>query len=631
MRPYLARAWPLLALVTACASAETTVDGPGGSSGAPGEGPGAEPTEQRYFLRVDDEPVPLLKLDLNREKALKLFGEEAARQIVLLRMDTTALLQNVVDAIRNACGGAWRADDSAARADLSGSPYPTYDCSSTELGRTFGDDWRATPEFALVRLLGMTPANANVEGTSLQDFFHVMLQNREYWPRLDPANVLGIALGVPRTEPLIGTEALVAALRTQLLGTHPSVGNMGGRLPISLYDALRDLKTLPEKLGQRGTEPWTGPGEHPGVLVPDDGGFTTTSDVLLPSFHMRVVARSNLHMVQGIALGKGAGEMFFSVGDDPLTFHFDDPAWLEVHGIADNPTIDMRLVMHEWPGIVPACTGLTACANNLPPPLGTPWSGGVWTVPPPLLESIVARAAFNAYSQRRFTDCYVTKDGFCLEGLDIGQNGAPPGWMVLRDDWKHVKVPEPQYLWELIDEIAQVALHDPDADREMDIPEGAAPVFALRGVPIGVSGPELVDQMRPNLQSQADTIASVILGRYWKANDPIDFYYRRPAPDAPPYLFFIAEDDLRPSPEYPDQILPYTYDHPGFYASPLLTPQTKVSSRLVPGVEDTAHEKYRLSAGSTTLYAQDRHGRVYAVDFFVPGDEREISARVSPL
>jgi hypothetical protein len=574
----------------------------------------ARPAEasNRFFIALDDEPVPPVVLELDKQKALELFGEEAAREIRVLEMDPAKLLGNVLSAIRNACGQRWTEDR----------PDPRYDCADTALGRTFGADWRTSPEFAMVRLLGMTPANADLTGTGLEEFAKVVEQNPGTL-EFTFGDVLAESLGIAKTSPFISTGSLVDALVRDFLGTHPVVREAGGKLPVSLHDALLDLAPLAQQLGPVG--------DHPGVLVPDDGSFQTRSDALGPAFRMRVVAESNLRRVQGIDLSAGGGDMFLSESNAPLSFDFEDPERLSISGMAEAPTMDMRLSIAERRGFVPACSGAAACKQNGPrSPVG---EGTTWTTAPFELEHIVADAGLVSYAKRVFDACYLRLDNDCLMGVNIGGGNNPPGWMSFSNDLRSVSVPEPRFLWELLGEIAQIALHDPTGDGAPDIAEGGArPVFALRGVPIGFTGEELVAQMRPALQSQADEMADVILGRYWENNDDLDFYWRRASPGGKPYLHFVAPSDLRPDPGDREHRKPYTYDKPGFFASPDLSDASKVSRAVVEGSPDTTHEKYALPAGETVLYAQDDGGRVYELRFFVPeGDAREIAVEVNAL
>jgi hypothetical protein len=585
---------------------EPLAAGPGKSPARPGEGPA------RFFVALDDDPVPPVVLELDKQKALALFGEEAAQKIRVLAMDPARLLENVLSSIRNACGTGWTADR----------PDPGYDCGTTALGRTFGPAWRTSPEFAMVRLLGMTPANTDLSGTELEDFAKVVEQNPGTL-EFSFADVLAESLGIDKTSPVIPTRALVTALGSDFLGTHPVIREAGGKLPVSLHDALLDLAPLANALGPTA--------EHPGVLVPDDPSFQTRSNALGPAFRMRVVAESNLRRVQGIDLSAGGGDMFLNEADSPLSFDFEDPEKLRITGMAETPTMDMRLSVVEHRGFVPACAGSAACKANAPQgPVG---EGTTWTIAPFELERIVAHAGLFTYRERIFGQCYLRLDEACLMGVDIGGGSGPRGWMSFANDLRSVSVPAPRFLWELLGEIAQTALHDPTGDGNPDIAEGEArPVFALRGVPIGFTGPELVAQMRPALQSQAREMAEVILGRYWENNDDLDFYWRRSAPGGKPYLHFVAPSDLRPDPADPGRIKPYTYDRPGFFTSPELSEESKVSRTVIEGSADTAHEKYALPVGETVLYAQDDERRVYALRFFVPEeDAREIAVEVNAL
>ncbi|WP_438016490.1 hypothetical protein WMF18_37630 [Sorangium sp. So ce315] len=593
--------------------------GHGATGGGGGEGGGGGPVIEepnRFRLRIDDADVPSVTLQLDRQKAMQVFGEDGARQITVLNVDTTGLLRNALEQIQNACGTSWREDGE----------NPGHDCTLTPLGQSFGPSWTTSPEFALVRLLTMTPANANVTKTSLAGLKKIFEENPGTFA-FDFAGVLADALAIARTDPFVPIPKLILALQQQLLGTHPAIPNADGvRMPVTLYEALHDLESLDEKLGPAGN--------HPGVLVPDDDTFTTKSDVLLPDFSMRVVAESGLRRVSGIDLSKGGGDMFLREGDAPLRFDFNDPQKLQVQGIAPNPTVDMRISIREHDGIVPSCVEVPACKSNLPAtPVGT---GTVWTLAPFLLEPIVAKAAFLTYGEREFSACYFRLSGTCRVGVDIGQGGEPRGWTIFTDRVSDPPppTPEPQFLWELLTEVGQVAIHDPTGEGMPDIVEGKAqPVFALPSVGIGLTGEEIVTELRQTLQGQSTLIAEIILGRYWVNNDALDFFYSRGEPGGAPTLYFVAEGDLRPSDQGADAPRAYTYERPGFFTSPDLDEGSKVSKKELDGLADTAHEKYRLPTGETTLYMQDDEAAVYEVRFHVPdtSDPVEITADVKRL
>jgi len=544
----------------------------------------------RYLLFADVSSDLPVVLDLDKQKALALFGPEWSRQTRLLDVDSTALLENVVVTIRDACGTGWKNDAND----------PGYDCSKTALGRSFGSNWRTSPEFAFVRLLGTTPANADLDGTSLADFAKLVNKNPATF-RFDFAEVLATALGIRRNETIVPTWAIVRSLQRNLIGTHEAAMNESGRLPVSLHDALLDLAPLADKFGPVGRPPYIGNAEHPGILLPDDATFRTKSNVLHPNFRMRVVARSNLRRVHGIAFSSGAGDMFVPVGNAPLSFDFTDPETFTVQGVENKPTIDMRIAIAEAPAASP-------CASN---PLCRPF----------FIGNIVREATLLAYGQRVYHRCYVAFGGGCLVGIDIGKQGTMPGFAVFANDIETVKVPAPQFLWDLFTEVAMVQVHDPTGDAVADIPPGQArPLFAMRDIPIGIRAAELVEQMRPVLQAQQDAIADIIAGNHWHGNDDLDAFVMHGLPTEKPYLFFAGPSDRRPDPSKVGHPKPYRYERPGFFSRPDLAEASRVSRTAIPGVDDTEHEKVLLATGTHVLYAQNGDGDVYELTIFVPDD-----------
>ncbi|KYG07491.1 hypothetical protein BE21_29190 [Sorangium cellulosum] len=550
------------------------------------------------------------------------MGEDSAAELTLLDLDTEGLLLSALEQIQHACGDLWQRDD----AD------PGHDCALTPLGQGFGAEWRTSPEFALVRLLTMTPANADMTGTSLEDL-QQFYENNPGTFSYDFADILAEALGISRTAPLLPIPKLVQALQQQLLGTHPAVPDADGRkMPVTLYEALHDLEPLSEKLGPSGG--------HPGVLVRDDGTFTTRSELLLPDFEMRIFAESGLRRVMKIDLSKGSkggGHMFVREGDALLRFELDDPEGFQITGVAEHPTVDLRIALRELPTTVPSCTETPACQDNSPDmPVG---DGTIWRVSPFLLEPIVTRAAYLTYSEREFTGCYFQASGSCRLGMNIGQGGDPPGWTVFNADLSFPpdpppQVPSHQFLWELLTEIAQVVVHDPTGDGAREMAEGEVqPVYALQGVDLGITADDVTAGFRRALESRAGEIAESVVGRYWEENASLDLFYGRGAPGGAPYLYFVTKDDLRPSDQNPAVPRDYTYTKPGFFTSPDLDAASKVSKKEIDGVGDKTHEKLRLLPGETMLYMQDDEAAVYQVRFHVPDEEDpvEIIAEVRRL
>lgn len=575
----------------------TSDEGP--TTGEPGEfGP-----EEEFVLRIDDDPVAPVVMTMNRDELAALFGD-AARDILLVEFETTSLIEHSLDAVKTACGTAWQDD----------TPAPQYDCDATELGETFapgpGGTWESSPELALIRILTMTPANARVGGTTLanmQGLADAVMLGGGF------GEILADILGISRTQEFIPTAALTAVLQRGLLATHPAIGGDGTRLRIYLDDALADLTTLTAKLGPTGA--------HPGVLDPDS---PTRSEVLTAEFALTIEADSNLRMFEGVDLSAGKGYLSTIVDgtgpsfDDPLEFDFEDPTKLSIVGVAPDPRVDLRLAFREHDEFVASCTGET-CKLNLPENADIVqyyWPDtSVWRLDPWLIEALVASAARETYADRVVDLCYVTCD---IARVLLGPE--PPGWLRITTILDLGNPPPEQYVWELLDEVAQVALHDPPGG---EIAEGEADVaFTLRDVEIGVTGPQLAELVRPHLRDQASKLAALVLGDFWKHNDAVDFYARRGA-DGVVYAFHVGAGDLGPGAED-------AYAGPGFYTCPERRPDCKASRTAIAGSGDEAHEKLRLEPGETVVYVADDAGDLFRARFDVPaGEVGAISVRVA--
>jgi hypothetical protein len=696
-----------VALLTGCNGAPATTDdadgsGTGTSTGETGDeetvgtpttgddpGPPVE-HQQRYFLHVDDTPPPPLPaIELNKEKTLEVFGETAAREIHLIDVDSGPLIKEVLARILASCGDAW--DDYEAKPNDELPVDAKLNCGLTELGKSFGDTEAArklSPEYQMVRLLTMTPRNARVGGTIMNDMELLFASNDNNFGEFSFQDVLAASLFCPHKQgesadlctdklksnhpnqieqemilhvrPFIGTDVLAETLTETLVASHPNIpaiNGVNGLLSVSLYDALKDMQPLAEKFGPDAQS------GHPGLLKPDDDTFTTHSDALTAQFKMIAFTDSNLRRVEGIDASVGAGELYVNIVTDPDTsddvhpapirFDFNNKDKVRIEGLTANPTVDMRMQLFEIDGMaepgtlapVPSCDGThgddtTTCKSNLPAtPVGDQyvWSQPVWS-----LEYIIAHAAHASFKTRSYNHCFVNFGPDCLTDASIGIAPEPPGWTVFTADLMTPKFPPQQFFWEMLLNVAQQSLHDfvganmtKAADGTPEIEEGALnPTFTLRKLPIGLTSAELEEALRPNLQKQADKLANTVLGGYWKNNARLDFYYRRgnkiDASGGPPLLFFVARSDLRPSKDDPESLSNYGYANPGFFSDRELT--KKVSNTDLGGIGDKEHEKFQLKVGESTLYMQDDEGVTYELNFLVPkgDDPTEIVVRVTP-
>ena len=577
---------------TADASGSETADS--GSNAQFGE-------EREYTLRITDDAPPPLILEMGRDEVSELFGEVAS-EIKLLELDSTPLLTNTLEAVKHACGDDWKNDKQ----------NPVFDCDLTPLGQTFvgeGGSWEDSAEFSMVRILTMTPANSVVDGTSLGTV--AGLSNFLLGLACGFSQLLASSLDIAETEEFLDTAPVVASMRKNLLETHPEV-LPGGKLALYLSDALADLETLGARLGPSGP--------HPGVLVPD---FPVHGEVFGPDFKMNVEADSNLRVLDGVDLSIDKGFITVVVDvtgpnfDDEAEFDFEDPNKFSMTGLNPNPTLDMRFGIREHAGFIDACTSLVdpACKANGPAnPVGP---GLVWSLDPWELEYLVGNAGLIKYGSLQTTVNY-----FLLgDVVKVGQDGNPGGWAEFSVPLG-IGQPPDQFVWELINEIAQYDLHYLENPDTPTFAEGEANVeFTLFDVPVGITGAEATEAVRPYLQAQASDIAGYLLGNYKDNNFPVDFYYRR-ADDGVPHLFFVTPEDLLEG-------APYGWTSPGFFADPDL--QDKLSSTQLPGIGETAHEKLAITAGETIVYTADDEGNTFRLRIVAPeGDPTEITVYAAP-
>jgi hypothetical protein len=568
----------------------STSEGVEGSGGTSGEPPSGWGPEEEYELRLGPDEVPPLSLSMNRDEVAELFGDRAD-EVLLLELDSTALLENTLDEVKLACGISWQLN----------SEDPNHDCSLTEIGQGFeGPDgtWRTSPEYAMVRILTMTPANVDVSGTSsesLAGLADALGVGGGY------SEILADALGIPRTREIVSTAALVHAFQEAFVGSHPGVSE-DGTLAIYLSDALADLATMSQTLGPAAP--------HPGLVDP---GFDVYGEVFGPDFSMNAVAESNLRLVDGIDGDSGKG--FITVVEDrtgptfedELEFDFSDPERFSLDGITPDLRVDMRFALSEHDGFVDSCLG-GSCNGNFPEtPVG---DGSVWHLDPWTVEYNIALAAYEEYKDRVFSESYLLGTA----SVELGQNGNPPGWTEYSVPLGIGSPPEDQFVWETILEVSQVALHNTPFT---SFAEGDSNVaFTVRDIPVGLSGAEAAEAVRPFLQEQASDLSDFILGDYREDNDRVDLYWRR-AEDGQPYLFFSEPDDLASSADY-------SHDNPGFFSAPTLAPGSKLSTLQVPGLSDTTHEKYAPPAGESTLYFADDTGTVFRMRMFREDDTLQV-------
>jgi Bacterial Ig domain len=560
-------------------------------------------TEERAIplrLKENDDPGPL-HLTLDKAGIDEVFTADIQRDVRLLELDTTALVTSAVNKIKVSCGTLWQQNN----AD------PRHDCSGTDYGkdRTPQIPWQRTPEYAMVRILTMTPANVVVTGTSLENLSGL-------------ADALGIGggfhsilaetLGIAPTREIVTTANVVKALQTAWMQSHPEV-LPGAKLPITLYDSMHDLAPLATRFGPSGS--------HPGLLDP---AFPPYSKIMLDNFEMQLEARSNLRWFDGIdlsgTLGAQAGVKDYlamvvdTTGptfDDVLEFDFNDPAKFDITGLAARPLVDMRMLLRENASYVRSCTTLAngGCKANLP---SSPINGYVWTTPRHQIEFVLGTSAYEEYKARRgYSKTYDLI--FPAATVTVGAGSDPAGWSTYETLLNLGEPPPDQYLWETILEVAEVALHRVG---NTTFPEGSVNVaFSLDDVDVGLTADTIRSAIRPEMQAQRQKLSDRLLGDYQKNSGPVDLYYRKTRAGAPA-LFFVAASD-------PRSTTSYDYAKPGFYADEALTEKLSVDGQLP---ESTAvHQVLPVSAGERTVYAADDSGGVYRLRIVVGASTDEIT------
>lgn len=581
-----------------------------------------------YLVRTHPlDEKPIVNLALTRAGLLDVMSEEIQKDLLVAELDLEPVLYSALETIKSSCGVCWKGNQSGCNST------DHYDCTQTDLGCSFGEGpscagWQESPEYAMVRLLTLTPHNGDIEGSSLGRLKQVVDDmNRFSFGLLDSfADILAASLDIGIHDPFVTTDAVVQALKEDLIATHPSFVHKNGEylLPVRLYDALRDLEPLGEVLGPADNG-------HPGVADPSFPTF----GVVFPedSFRMILVAESNLKWHDGIQLGTGKNYLstiYDDVGptyDDVMEFDFYDNDRFRIEGLPNEPTVDLRFSLYETDRNLPVCSG-NACKDHGP---DNPREGYAWALDPWDLEHVLVNSAYHSYaSPPLHTYTRYSALGFTLSEVFVGNGGGrknnPAGWLEMSVStvagWLTGDPPPPQYLWEAIMDIAEVVGHRnvapnrpsprcPNLGENEDqytICEGDFnPRFTLYDVPAGVTAATLAEASRDQLHAQRDILTRRLWGGFEENNGCVDFYYVRDG--GKNMLWETSPDDPTPDDCAAE-------DRGGFFADEDLN--TAVSTRSISGVDDDAHHKWEAVPGEHTLYKKGNDGRVWRLIVHVP-------------
>ena len=513
----------------------------------------------------------------------EVIPQSVREAITILNLNPTTLMTSTMEAIKNTCGTNWR---------NAGAPT----CSAAGWGQAEKNLWT---------LLTMTPANVNVVGTSIEGTKDIAETLSSLGVIDDFSTILADTLGLAKTDEIVDTSTAVSALKDDLIKTHPN-SNADGTLPVTIQDGFTDMATLSTKFGPSG--------QHPGFLDP---GAPTFSRVLLDTFQMSVRGTSNLTWYDGVNLS--SGKDYIAILPSPTTdvIAFDFANTMTVSGLAANPTVNLTFITKEDARFLRSA--VLENDQDAPP---HPGNGQAWTAPKWLIEYVLVDASYRKYRTRA---AYENLYEVPILGTDealivVGRNSnvsnlfgtrriaeiANPraGWARFWTLFNLGSPPKAQYLWDMIAEISQIRL------RDGNVPEGQGNTrFTLTGLPVGLTGAQIIAQMRPAMEAQKSILAQRLLGDYRTNNGAVDFYLKGVAGDL--YLFFVHASDPLPRAA--------TYTQPGFYSDAALT--QKVSSTAAQTSGDAVHEKVKLGV-ARTLYAKDKNGVVYRLDLDAAQSDR---------
>jgi hypothetical protein len=454
------------------------------------------------------------------------------------------------------------------------------------------------------QLLNMTPDNAVLTGTSFEE---VALLSPVIG--VPSARILADLLEINVEAEFLSTTAVASTILENVIGSHPNAQVRKGpvteehpdglyevspgSLPVTLADAAADFVTLSDKFGpiyQDGVY-------HPGFVEGD-----VQAKVFEDDFQMTIRANANALPYKGLDLTNTTTASVNSIASqiDNL-FDFDDPNWLTIEGLVPGvATIgQMRFKIVEADGFIDGGT------SPFPATYG---NSSAWQLPPWTVERILVDAARTNYKDQNATVQYFLPDG---EQAAVDAE-IEDGWTTIDTAGGLGSPPRPQYIWDILLEVAQVRLHDPVEEGGTPIPEGEANVsFDLRDVPVGLTSAEIEQRIRANIRQNPTGLLDIANNLLDSTRGAADFYYYRPTRRAPEdvqgdWLYFVTvsdigtDDDGNPTREY-------TYENPGFYADAELT-QKLSTKQEVEG--DTSHEKIMVEPGDE-LFIEDDEGYVY--------------------
>lgn len=455
------------------------------------------------------------------------------------------------------------------------------------------------PERNLQRILNMTPDNADLSGTSMEDLLG--LANAVGLPS---ARILSQLLDVGITEFILDADVAAEVMTEKLVGSHPNIArdaNGEYAIDVSLYDVLQNLGTLATRFGPSGG--------HPGFLTGQ-----SYSEVLESGFMMTLPVHSNLVQYDAVDLTRASKDFFFLLkGENVLHFDVlnDD---FSVVGLKDEPTVDLRIQVREHPGASMLKGGTSKTASPDADNVGFYRGNGQgYGVSPWFFEHSAVEIGYRMLAQKYAAKNYKHELRYDAGSIkDAAVITWDRGWVDITTAGGIGNAPPPIYAWDILMEVAQVRLHD------NGVPEGQAEMaFTLDNLSIGLTATELVEKLRPKLHEQETELSEFFVGDLGLAESKAELFYMAAAGKAGA-LAFRAKDDAEGD---------FPYAKPGFFSDAQLTNKVSVTTP-VGGVDDETHEKVPATLGAS-YFASDESGQAFEITIAERDGDR-IGVRVKP-
>jgi hypothetical protein len=465
-------------------------------------------------------------------------------------------------------------------------------------------------------LLRTTPDNVELEGTNLEELIGLSAAIG-----IPAARALADILQVGITENIIPIESAAKITVSGLIGSHPAAQFRDGpvdemhpdgqwpvaenSIPITLGDVVNNFEDLPQRFGPTMLTNGT---MHPG-FIEEASGFSVIED----EFEMTMRVNANALPYKGADLTNVSEATVNSLGAQIDTlFDTDDPDWLTVEGLVDDPFIErMTVTMIENDSFIPGGTARVDPKGDSP----------VWDLPPWEFERLVAEMSFDA-SQSLVANCVSFSLGTGIEAFRSCVEAD--AWVTFETFNQVGNPPAPAYMWDLQLELAEVRLHDGG------LAEGEADVqFTLDDVPLGVGADAITQEIRDNIAANPEALRQLASQLADATDGEADFFYIRSKPGGPAdlegdWLYFVTEDDI-PIGDDGDPVRPYEYANPGFFGDMGLS--DKLSATTAHEGDD-GHEKLRVMPGDS-VYLQDDAARVYRIDVGEKGSPNKLTLDVT--